>query len=50
METTQKNLNPVNNEAIEIARHLIEEVYYTEAETIRLALKEATEWFLDTQG
>lgn len=50
MGTTQKDLNPINNEAIKIARHLVEEVYYTEEETIRLAVKEGKEWFLDTQG
>lgn len=45
-----KELNPkVREKALELANQLKEEGY-TDAEAIRQAIKEAEEWYLDTQG
>ena len=46
-----KDLNPkVKRKALEIANRLMEEENLSEGEAIRLAIKKAEEWYLDTQG
>lgn len=51
IETNLDDLNPrIRNKALEIANRLMEEGGYTEEEAIDEGIKEAEEWFLDTQG
>lgn len=46
-----KDLNPlVRKKALEIANRLMEEEEYTEEETIKKAIKEAEEWYLNRQA
>lgn len=46
-----KDLNPkVRRKALEIANRLMVEENLSEGEAIKLAIKKAEEWYLDTQG
>ncbi len=46
-----KDLNPkVREKALEIANRLMVEENLSEGEAIKLAIKKAEEWYLDTQG
>lgn len=53
-ENFQPDLNELNpqvrEKALEIANELMSKGNYTEKEAIEEAIKEAEEWFLDSQG